>query len=1414
MLSKQSKLTLKIYKTTFALEKLAQQYNLPGLSEEPIDNTSIKKEDESKRYDLSALDLSSLKPDLYQGISTNDIRKIILYELKANPEFPKQTIVDAVIGDAKEDLRALINEHLSHMPELRAKLPVDNKQQTLSGTPPEIKILPTQKDIEETKVRLDKEKEEAIKEYDLTKAIAVEKYKTEHDGKEPSDWDIRALMNYKTDPRGNQQYNYGYGKAPSGEDIKLDLGTITQGQYDIALKKLYRAYYSIEKNYAELDAIRGRITEIDIPSELPAKDPSTFKSYKDMVYDMRDRTLVGLQNIVANSVGYTLFGASAGKNYNDTTSVFDQQENEWFEDPVKIKQFLEQVPKVYDAKEQFWSSYGHSANDIQFWFERKHKRLADYDDSLKRTKESFAKGVRFLKMINTKLSSSLDAALNVGSFQYSEYIETTPRHREKLNALYLEIVKRIQDTSNVATRTASYYNNGMYKGSDQVREINDVDFSKMLSAKKTTQADILSSLTKLLLSSIKKVAIQINENELGPLVKDVAQDIAKLYIEERIGLKMEELPTIKTTSYGGRRAIDVVAAYGDPRATKVVDSWLNFAASSKLSTNFQSVIKYPEFIFKGDKEKAEFIIEGMKEKLGYRITQLLITLLPNVSNISISEIINSPSFVYRGPEETRKLVFTNKDEIFARFQQEIDKAAGSGDFSLRNIGEDDPGEVVAMPRFDKTKALLKSSIEQLVANEKLVGGKNNLLREVSYMATGSGSYRDGKSIDESNIDNLVNNIITIKLGNNSSSSAMLDRIFDYDATEPLIKNLRDRKNTDNDPITIDLLNADFFVSREMISTISSIIYNIDTIAAIDKLKDLKLQTDFSNLKMDVVAQYSSYLRQLFNTAMPQKEIFDRVKGIIKQQEELNKDFNAKLDMAIAKLKYKLEINKQINDEQSIAVMFSKRLSTLGGVGPYTIDTKFKKLNESEQFAHLPLQQLGKITNEKTMSNLRDGNITPRMFSDEKSIDESSWAYDQFASNDGYGTSAGVATAVIAKTLGIKDAQQVYKLLELCSNFIIAASVNISQEEIEYIFPVIITNKDAIQQQLGTAIALAQFAHNEGAGLSKDVILKFAKNPNFKDWVNEVDAIENFFDAYIKIKREGGARKFYSKNKVTFQALLSTKAIKPGAMRRMELIEQAFENNTRINPSIEGFDSIKKLIAQTNYDMTAIEQYATFSKYNTQIQGQKLFKDPALDKLNWKTPDNKFRFRVLKTFDPYHFQVGVDTDCCQKLGGVGEAAAIDSYINPLAGVVVLELLNLGEYKLVSQSYFHYVPQTNGIILDNVEYNEEVAEDIERLTGYSIDQLYAWWAKTKQEANKYDYFLCGASYNKLDNDKFGHKKLNKDPRSFKYEKEYTDWKPSSSVDLLSPKFELPDTKAKKTKKRKEALFNIQQLIRMAV
>jgi hypothetical protein len=191
-----------------------------------------------------------------------------------------------------------------------------------------------------------------------------------------------------------------------------------------------------------------------------------------------------------------------------------------------------------------------------------------------------------------------------------------------------------------------------------------------------------------------------------------------------------------------------------------------------------------------------------------------------------------------------------------------------------------------------------------------------------------------------------------------------------------------------------------------------------------------------------------------------------------------------------------------------------------------------------------------------------------------------------------------------------------------------------------------------------------------------------------------------------------------------------------------------------------------------------------------------FIDVAKDKVddifspNFSTKN--FRFRVLEYMDPYHFRVGVDTNCCQTVGGAGQAAAIDSFINPKAGVVLLEANTVSGWSLAAQSYFHYVEinkdnkKEKGIILDNIEagrliylYNKEFYRNAYATLGLHL--------KNKG----FSLVGCGIEYTEVINSNdFQISRLKDDPRHFEVEDNeltrYTDFSPSSFLNLLSPKF----------------------------
>lgn len=219
-----------------------------------------------------------------------------------------------------------------------------------------------------------------------------------------------------------------------------------------------------------------------------------------------------------------------------------------------------------------------------------------------------------------------------------------------------------------------------------------------------------------------------------------------------------------------------------------------------------------------------------------------------------------------------------------------------------------------------------------------------------------------------------------------------------------------------------------------------------------------------------------------------------------------------------------------------------------------------------------------------------------------------------------------------------------------------------------------------------------------------------------------------------------------------------------------------------NFSDSNFTEIKKSLAILSSGISTINNINSVSKYFSVAKK----KDKNLFKLNMKT--EKFKFTVLKDLDPYHFQVGIDTDCCQRIGGAGEDAAIDSFINPYAGVLTLHIKYDDEWKLVAQSYFHYVPKRNSIILDNIESNNKYVKKAKKATGYSVPEMYHILAQFAKSQG-IDEFLLGKEYTtSIDSDDFNSIRLKKDPRHFETKDIYTDFDHEDAYNLFDSNIEL--------------------------
>jgi hypothetical protein len=279
----------------------------------------------------------------------------------------------------------------------------------------------------------------------------------------------------------------------------------------------------------------------------------------------------------------------------------------------------------------------------------------------------------------------------------------------------------------------------------------------------------------------------------------------------------------------------------------------------------------------------------------------------------------------------------------------------------------------------------------------------------------------------------------------------------------------------------------------------------------------------------------------------------------------------------------------------------------------------------------------------------------------------------------------------------------------------------------------------------------ELQHN--IGLTSDIIQRAILNPKFSldDKTNQ-ELLETF-GLIIKIKDL--EKKIQSLNAAR-AGLINTEDF----YRGFDVIKSLLAKfNAGENISFQRGTPEYLAVKQMHVNLTMINDFTQIKKY---LKAAK----PKNEKLkDFNLEVDGFSFRVLNFLDPYAFKVGAETDCCQRIGGAGETAAIDSFINPEASVLVLNYQD----KLIAQSYFHYVPAENGLILDNVEANEHVLKYL-GLDKLSLSRLYADYAATlKANFPDLTYVKCGKGYNKLGNDLFKTDKMKEDPRHFEIEAE---------------------------------------------
>lgn len=340
----------------------------------------------------------------------------------------------------------------------------------------------------------------------------------------------------------------------------------------------------------------------------------------------------------------------------------------------------------------------------------------------------------------------------------------------------------------------------------------------------------------------------------------------------------------------------------------------------------------------------------------------------------------------------------------------------------------------------------------------------------------------------------------------------------------------------------------------------------------------------------------------------------------------------------------------------------------------------------------------------------------------------------------------------------------------------------------------IKSYDTLTRDLEATETIANTVHNYANKMPKGQFLKLLENKNAQH-LGSRDITKKLYEAVVKILSFGSFEAFKKTNAENIKLAEEKDLIKKGFIKRAEFIVKLFNSNKEINPSHPEFAKLKEIILQTKSEIATVLQFEKFKEQYAKAKDVK--KNDMLFKLDFQVSDN-LRFRVLRDLDPQHFSVGNETDCCQSPGGAGEQAMIDSFINPLAGVVILEYKEDEGWQTVAQSYFHYVPRDRSYILDNIEVAPKYKN-----SSLNIEAIYAYWAQKMKEQNPdIKYFQAGKRYSDVDTNKFKSQVLKHDPRSFSTDRPYTDWKADEgNINLLKPIKEIT-----KTPLVTESIYNI--------
>ena len=147
--------------------------------------------------------------------------------------------------------------------------------------------------------------------------------------------------------------------------------------------------------------------------------------------------------------------------------------------------------------------------------------------------------------------------------------------------------------------------------------------------------------------------------------------------------------------------------------------------------------------------------------------------------------------------------------------------------------------------------------------------------------------------------------------------------------------------------------------------------------------------------------------------------------------------------------------------------------------------------------------------------------------------------------------------------------------------------------------------------------------------------------------------------------------------------------------------------------LKGNETLARIVGRYGYSQ---EQFIHIQKVYEQA---KKIKEKYVISADKSSGEKGITFRVLEKDDPLGFVLGDITNCCQHIGGAGEACVDDGYKNPNAGFLVFEeaILDkegkpIGKTRILAQAYVWYDPKTKTVCYDNIEIPTKILNELKK------------------------------------------------------------------------------------------------------